>query len=133
MRSTLSMALVGLALTLAGASRSNAADPTLTLTGLPVINLQAGGKGVTPNGAFVMNGQGLNKISIQQKNALGKWVDLVVPVGMIQANTWQIPMNMAIPVTVGVTYTYRAVMEWTDIGTGQKGPPVYSAEKSVTP
>jgi len=108
MRPTISQALAGLALTLVGVSTSNAADPIVVLTDLPVVNLQGGGKGVTPKGTFDMKGNGLNAITIQVKNAAGAFVDINGPVAAITANTWQIPMNMAIPVNVGVKYTFRA-------------------------
>jgi hypothetical protein len=63
-------------LTLAGVSTSNADTPTVVLTDLPVVNLQGGGKGVTPKGTFDMKGNGLNAITIQVKNAAGVFVDV---------------------------------------------------------
>jgi hypothetical protein len=55
------------------------------------------------------------------------------PVAATVANNWQIPMNMAIPVNVGVKYTFRAKLIWTDNSDGMRQPPVFSNEKDVTP
>lgn len=94
MRLTLSLVFAVPALTFADVSTSNAADPVVTLTELPVSMAQGGGKVVTPKGTFTMNGHSLNKIEIEAWNGAA-WVLQQGPTGMINANNWTLNPSLS--------------------------------------